>query len=171
MNLHGQSLNSSSHPPRPQTDSYQSSHHSKPTPPKFKMKTTPAAVAFTYLAGFAAAAPIAQPQGFFGGIGGGDNFFSGVFDSAACIVSSFIGGGNPRCKGQGTATLPVSVGDNNNNNNSNRYSFKYDTNNDGSLKVTINLARGGSCTYDIKADGEDLKSAVGKAAKRCLDEN
>jgi hypothetical protein len=75
--------------------------------------------------------------------------------------------------------LPVSVGDNGNSDNdgsnsgkgSNRYSFKYDTNTDGSLQVTIDLERGGSCTYDIEADGGDLKSAVGKAAKRCLDEN
>lgn len=97
---------------------------------------------------------------------------SGVFDGAACIVSSVIGGGNPRCRGKGTDTIQVPVGnpENGGAKKNNRYSFNYDTNRDGSLKVTITLDRGGSCTYNLKADGKDVESAIKEAAKKCLAE-
>lgn len=32
--------------------------------------------------------------------GSGDNLVSNIFDDSACIVSSVIGGGNPRCNGK-----------------------------------------------------------------------
>lgn len=115
-----------------------------------------------------------------------------MFDSAACIVSSFIGGGNPLCKGRGDAVVTTPSGGNkgdkgdkatssssnsnantnsNSNSKNNRYSFTYDTNKDGSLKVEITLDRGGTCTYNLQADGKPIKEVVNEAAKKCLDKN
>lgn len=124
-------------------------------------------------------------DGFFGGngesgiFGQGSNLFSNVFDGAACIVSSVIGGGNPKCQGRGSAVVkPPSDGgkkpgngdDNSGDHESAAYNYTYDTNKDGSLKVTVTLQRGGSCTYDIKADGEKVQDAISEAAKKCLAE-
>ncbi len=38
--------------------------------------------------------------------GQGGNLFSNIFDSASCLVSGFLGGGNPNCKGKGSAVAP-----------------------------------------------------------------
>lgn len=115
-----------------------------------------------------------EKQAAAGIFGDGDNLISGIFDTTACLVSGIIGGGNPNCKGKGKATVELpsssSSSSNNGDTRSTQYNFNYDTNKDGTLKVTIMLQRGGSCTYDIKADGKDVQAVVDEAAARCLKE-
>ncbi|KAK2612485.1 hypothetical protein QQS21_001423 [Conoideocrella luteorostrata] len=152
--------------------------------------------------------PKDSKTGAAGIFGQGGNVISNVFDSATCIVSGFLGGGNPNCKGEGEATLDVSngsstsgstssgstssgstssgstssdssssdssssSGDVNTNNeaNSTRYTYKYDTNEDGTLKVDVELQQGGKCTYNLKAEkGKSTRDLIKKAAQMCLD--
>lgn len=143
----------------------------------------------------------------FGG-GKDGNFVSNIFDGAACVVSSVIGGGNPKCHGKGSAVVEPPPyggekpgygdddndyggkkpgygddgdyggkkpgygddGDKGGDKENTAYNYSYDTNKDGSLKVTVTLQKGGSCTYDIKADGKKVPEVVAEAAKRCLAE-
>lgn len=125
-----------------------------------------------------------------GSSGGGDGesgFVSDVFDSAACVVSGFIGGGNPKCHGKGKGDVEKSSSssssDSHNDNDSSdssssdsdiqdtSYNYKYDTNDDGKYVITIqpNAMSKDDCkeTYDPK-DGE-LKELVSKAAAKCFE--
>ena len=115
----------------------------------------------------------------FGG-GKDGNFVSNIFDGAACVVSSVIGGGNPKCHGKGSNVVEPPPphgdkkpgdGDNNGSDHENTaYNYSYDTNQDGSLKITITLQKGGSCTYNLKPEGTTVQDVVSEAAKKCLAE-
>jgi hypothetical protein len=52
-----------------------------------------------------------SPRQFFSS-DGRPTFASDIFDTGACIVSSFIGGGNPKCRGQGNGSGSSGSGDN-----------------------------------------------------------
>lgn len=71
-----------------------------------------------------------------------------------------MGGRDPRCQGKGTAITRDGV----------RYTYAYKTNHDGTLNVTIYLERGGSCTYDLQADGKDVQAVIKDAAEKCVKE-
>lgn len=66
---------------------------------------------------------------------------------------------------------PPDEGGEHENNKSTQYTYTYDTNDDGTLKVVITLERGGSCKYNLRADGNKVKKVIDDAAKRCLAEN
>ncbi|CAM1504625.1 Fc.00g022160.m01.CDS01 [Cosmosporella sp. VM-42] len=164
------------------------------------MKVTFTAILLTALAGSGLASPMGlnerEESGLFDflGVGGqrGGNFFSDIFDNAACVVSGFIGGGNPRCSGRGTLEGAFSLGGNsganinangnaggdaktdvnfNSNANSNSYSFSYTTDGNGKLKITITPDAQGknpcTTTVDTKS-GDDIRQLVKEAADKCL---
>ncbi|OBT54037.1 hypothetical protein VE04_03542 [Pseudogymnoascus sp. 24MN13] len=126
------------------------------------MKSFAIAALITSLAGaiLATLVPTEQARQAHGIFGSGDNLINNEFDSAACIVSSVIGGSNPRCQGKGEAITQDGV----------HYTYTYDTNDDGTLKVTITLKEGGTCTYNLRADGNYLQTVIKDAAKRCIKE-
>ncbi|EGY20864.1 uncharacterized protein VDAG_02388 [Verticillium dahliae VdLs.17] len=105
-----------------------------------------------------------------GVFGQGDNLVSNIFDGAACVVSSVIGGGNPRCRGKGSSTVKPDDVQGDREQWSNGYTYTYDANEDGTLMVTISLQNGGHCTYNLKADGKSVADVISAAAKRCFDE-
>ncbi|KAJ2983995.1 hypothetical protein NQ176_g281 [Zarea fungicola] len=128
------------------------------------MKATPFIGTIIPLAITVAASPLHKRSIF----GSGDNLVSNIFDSASCIVSNVIGGGNPKCHGSGEAHARPSAGGDE---EPIQYTYTYDTNDDGTLKVVINLERGGSCKYNLRADGYQIKKVIDGAAKRCHDEH
>ncbi|KAI5458908.1 hypothetical protein BGZ63DRAFT_406227 [Mariannaea sp. PMI_226] len=130
------------------------------------MKTTPFVTAAVCLASTVIASPV-QRKSLFGG-GKDGNFISNIFDSAACVVGSVIGGTDSNCHGKGnSAVRPPNVGDGSEKLNT-HYTYTYDSNTDGSLKVTITLDRGGSCTYNLRSDGKKIKSIIDDAATKCF---
>jgi hypothetical protein len=137
--------------------------------------------------------------GLFGDVlGTGLGIFGGAFNSAVCVVDDLIGalggGNNPQCEGKGTATIKSSSSsssssntntdtntdtnsnsnsnsNNNDNSSSTAYNYNYTTNKDGTLKVVITLSRGGSCTYNVDANGKQISDVVSSKAQQCLDSN
>ncbi|ODA78898.1 hypothetical protein RJ55_04488 [Drechmeria coniospora] len=133
------------------------------------MKVIAALVSLAAMATAAPASPIINvsvaggTSGAPGIFGQGSNLVSNIFDSAACLVSNVIGGGNPNCRGQGVGT----TGDGIDPSTSVAFSYSYSTNQDGTLKVKVSLKNGKSCTYDLKADGKLLKDVIADAGHKC----
>lgn len=90
---------------------------------------------------------------------GKPNFIGEIFDAGACIVSGFIGGGNPNCgKGKGNSSSGAD------------YTFNYNTDKNGVVKLVITITKGGKqCPYSfIPAEGLDLKVFISTAGEECV---
>lgn len=114
-------------------------------------------------------------RGFFDGNNGNDNdtnagnrpgvfsvnVLDKTFNSAACIVSPIIDNSNPTCQSQGKASLGDKI-----------YHYAYETNDGGTLKVTITRPDGGSCTYKkVEAEGKKIGKVLNEQAQKCFEED
>lgn len=98
---------------------------------------------------------------------GSGNIFGSVFDTAACIFSSFIGGAGCRRPTGGNTN---SGGNSNSNSIASAYDFSYSTNSDGSYKIEITPGDKDKkkCSYDIQPQGRSIQDVVSVAATRCI---
>ncbi|KAL2672553.1 hypothetical protein Neosp_013265 [[Neocosmospora] mangrovei] len=125
------------------------------------------------------------------GVGSAANLFGLAFDGALCTIDSFFGGRRPTCGGRATlgnngkltTTTTTTKGDTkgdtktetkantnvNQDSNDDSFSFKYSTEEDGRLKVTIIPdAKGKSqCVTIVKKEGE-IKDIIAREADKCL---
>lgn len=122
-----------------------------------------------------------EEQAAEGLFGTGANLVTGVVGGAACIVDGFLGSlhlfgpPDPKCSGQGQAVAPPSKGDKGDSNGSQsssaQYSYTYNTNQDGTLKIDITLASGATCTSNEDPKGKELKDIIQDAATKCRNKN
>ncbi|KAK0389692.1 hypothetical protein NLU13_3265 [Sarocladium strictum] len=137
------------------------------------------------LAGTGLAVPTLSARQFFS-TDGRPTYASDIFDTAACIVSSFIGGGNPLCHGRGDgkgkggdgkdknggsgATVPdKDKASGSGGSKDTGYTYDFVNHADGSATYTVKPNRNGkSCKVTLKKEErDDLNAVLGKLAKEC----
>ncbi|KAH8123896.1 hypothetical protein ACSS6W_005845 [Trichoderma asperelloides] len=104
---------------------------------------------------------------------GNGNIIGDIFDTAACILGSFIGART--C--QPSSTIVQVTGDDHHNDNSNSsvststsYQYTYSTDSDGNYHIQINPGGSkSSCTYTVaKNDVGALANTINQLAAKCI---
>lgn len=107
---------------------------------------------------------------------GNGNIIGDIFDTAACILGSFVG--SRTCQRQPSSNTIVQVsGDDHHNDNNNAsaststsYQYTYSTDSDGNYRIQINP--GGNkptCNYTVsKDDAGALANTINQLATKCL---
>ncbi|UKZ81735.1 hypothetical protein TrVFT333_009507 [Trichoderma virens FT-333] len=108
---------------------------------------------------------------------GNGNIIGDIFDTAACILGSFVGSTRTCRKGEPDVINITTDHRNDNNNNSSSssstsssYQYSYNTDSDGNYRIQI--VPGGNksnCNYTIpKSDAQVLATTINQLAAKCL---
>ncbi|KAL7794293.1 hypothetical protein V8C37DRAFT_377136 [Trichoderma ceciliae] len=104
---------------------------------------------------------------------GNGNIIGDIFDTAACILGSFVG--SRTCQKREPETVHV-TGNNHDHDNDNSsssssaYQYSYTTDSDGNYHIQINPSGGKSnCSYTVsKDDAQVLATTINQLASKCL---
>ncbi|PON21972.1 hypothetical protein TGAM01_v209228 [Trichoderma gamsii] len=105
---------------------------------------------------------------------GNGNIIGDIFDTAACILGSFVGGRSCPSRIPSSTTVNI-TGDDHHNDNANvstsaSYQYSYSTDSDGNYHIQINPGGNKSnCTYTVsKDDAAVLANTINQLATKCL---